>query len=201
MIPIQGSFNGFVGLTGVVYVDLIESSLDLENILGMPLDIRSLPLEAARWLVDHDAGIGQRKPRALLARGEQKRTHRRRLSNAHRCHFGTNKLHRVVDREPRRNNPPWGIDVKSNFLLRIISLDKKQLSDYQRSRDVVDRTDHENDAFAQQPRENIERTLAPRRLLDNNRHKIIGIIVDEIAHWSPSLTGNHRRWAAGASSR
>src|SRR3984957_7041500 len=62
MIPIQRSFNGFVGLTGVMYVDLIEPSLDLENILGVPLDIRSLPLEAARRLVDHDAGIGQRKP-------------------------------------------------------------------------------------------------------------------------------------------
>src|ERR1700722_6851722 len=182
MIPIQGSFNGFVGLTGVVYVDLIESSLDLENILGVPLYIRSLPLEAARWLVDHDAGIGQRKPRALLARGQQKRTHRRGLSNAHRRHFGTNKLHRIVDREACRNNPAWGIDVKSDFLLRIISLEKKELSDDQRSRYVVDWTDHENDAFAQQPRENIERTLAPRRLLDNNRHKIIGIIVDEIAH-------------------
>ena len=45
MIAIQSSFNGFVRLTGVMHVNLIESPLDLENILSVALDIRGLPLE------------------------------------------------------------------------------------------------------------------------------------------------------------
>src|ERR1700761_9753559 len=45
MIAVQRSFDGFVGLTGVMHVNLIESTLDLENILGVPLDIRGLTLE------------------------------------------------------------------------------------------------------------------------------------------------------------
>jgi hypothetical protein len=39
MIAIQRPFNGFVGLTGVMHVDLVEPPLDLENILSVPLDI------------------------------------------------------------------------------------------------------------------------------------------------------------------
>ena len=44
--------------------------------------------------------------------------------------------------------------------------------------------DHENDALAQQAREDVERALAARGLLDHDRHQIIVIIVDGIAHGS-----------------
>src|SRR3984957_8204002 len=47
MIPIQCSFNGFVGLACMIYVNLVESPLDLQNILRVPLDIGRLPLETA----------------------------------------------------------------------------------------------------------------------------------------------------------
>src|SRR5271154_675595 len=90
MIAIQRSFNGFVRLASVVDINLVEAPLDLQNILCVSLNVGRLALEPARRLVNHDAGIGQGEWRPFLARGEQKRAHRRRLSNAHRRHLGTN---------------------------------------------------------------------------------------------------------------
>ena len=126
--------------------------------------------------------LGSAKREPFSPGGEQKRAHRGRLADAHRRHLGADKLHRVVDRQPRRDDAAWRIDVKRDLLLRIVRLEKEQLRDHQRSREVVDRPDHENDAFAQQPRENIERALAARRLLDDDRHEVIGVVVDGIAH-------------------
>src|ERR1700722_10057384 len=136
--------------------------------------------------MDQNSGVGKHKALTFLSRGEEKRAHRRRLPDAHRRHFGTNKLHRIVDREPCCNDPARRVNVEGDFLFRIIGLKEQELSDDQRSRYVVDRTNHENDAFAQQPRENVERSLASRRLLNNDRHEVIGIIVYGIAHWDLS---------------
>src|SRR5580658_10328645 len=101
MIAIQSSFNGFVGLAGVIDVDFVEPPLDLENVLGMPLDVGGLTLESAGRLMNHDSRIGQREARSLLPGGEQKRAHRRRLPDAHRRYLRADELHRIVDREPR----------------------------------------------------------------------------------------------------
>jgi len=44
-------------------VDLVQAPLDLQNVLGMALDVGRLPLEAARGLVQHDAALGSAKRR------------------------------------------------------------------------------------------------------------------------------------------
>ena len=93
-------------------------------------------------------------------------------------------MHRVVNRQARGHDAARRIDVKRDFLLRIVGLEKQQLRDDQRGRDVVDRPDHEDDALTQQAGENVERAFAASRLLDDDRHQIVGIVVDQVAHGS-----------------
>ena len=58
MVPIERFFDRFVVSPGVVDGDFIESPFDFENVLGVPLDVGRLSLEAAGRLMDHDLGIG-----------------------------------------------------------------------------------------------------------------------------------------------
>jgi hypothetical protein len=63
---------------------------------------RTLPvahLRAARGLVEHDHGVGQREPLPRCAAGQQQRPHRRGLAHAHRVHRGPYVLHSVVNRQ------------------------------------------------------------------------------------------------------
>jgi hypothetical protein len=95
---------------------------------------------------------------------------------------GRTELHRVVDRQARRHDAARRIDVHGDLFLGVVRLKEKQLRHDQRSRTVVDRPDHEDDALAQQAREDVEGTLASRRLLDDHRHEVIGVVADGIAH-------------------
>jgi hypothetical protein len=47
---------------------LISVLLGLEDLLGLDLDVRRLPVHAAERLVDHHLGVGQDVALALLAR-------------------------------------------------------------------------------------------------------------------------------------
>src|SRR5690606_6161029 len=48
-------------LAGVLGQDLVQALAQLEDFARLDLDVGGLTLGAARGLVDHDAGIGQRK--------------------------------------------------------------------------------------------------------------------------------------------
>ena len=60
-------FDFLIGAAGVLYIDLVQAALHLEDVAGVALDVRSLALEAARGLVHHDAGIRRGKAHALVA--------------------------------------------------------------------------------------------------------------------------------------
>ena len=184
-------------------VDFVQPPLHLEDVLGVALNVGGLPLEPAGRLMDHDPRVRQGEAAALFAGGQQKRAHRGRLPDAHRRHFGADELHRVVDRKARRHHAARRIDVEGDLLLRVFRLEKQQLGDHQRRRHVLDRPDHEDDALAQEARENVERAFAARRLLDHDRHEIVGVIVDRIAHWLgfPQNRPSGRRPKIGARRR
>merc|ERR1712078_814418 len=54
----------------------VEAELVVQDLVGLDLDVRGLPLRAAQGLVDHDAAIGEPVTLALLPRGEQEGPHR-----------------------------------------------------------------------------------------------------------------------------
>jgi hypothetical protein len=56
--------------------------LTREDLAGVDLDVGRLALEAARGLMDHDPGVGQREALALGAGGQQQRAHRGGLADA-----------------------------------------------------------------------------------------------------------------------
>src|SRR5262245_29125620 len=51
--------DGLHRLAGVPGEDLVQPGLEVQDLLGVDLDVRHLALEAARGLVDHDARVGQ----------------------------------------------------------------------------------------------------------------------------------------------
>jgi ATP-dependent Clp protease protease subunit len=81
LIALQGVLDLLDRLPGVLHVDLIETLADIQDLLGVNHDVRGLPLEAAGWLVNHDAGIGKGEPHVLVPAGEQQRAHRGGLAD------------------------------------------------------------------------------------------------------------------------
>ena len=75
--------------------------LQVEDFLGVDLDVRGLALEAAHRLVDHHARIRQAEALALGAGRQQEGAHAGRLADAQRRHIRLDELHGVVDRHAR----------------------------------------------------------------------------------------------------
>src|SRR5262245_17566104 len=76
--------DGVHRLAGVAGEDLVQPRLQVEDLLGVDLDVRHLALEAAGGLVDHDARVRQAEALALVAGGEQRGAHAGRLADAQR---------------------------------------------------------------------------------------------------------------------
>src|SRR5215216_2253269 len=183
---------------GMLHIDLVEAPLERLDLAGVDQDVGGLTLEAARGLVDHDAGVREREAVPLLAGGEQERPHRGRLPDAKRRHRAADELHGVVDRQPRGHDPARRVDVERNLLLRVLGLEEEQLRDDERGRVVLDRPGEEDDALAQEPRIDVERALAAVRLLDHHRHEGVVVDLDRISHRPVGSWGPADRYAAGA---
>ena len=118
--------------------------------------------------MDQDLRVGKRVPLALRAAREEDRTHRGSHPGADRRDVTLHELHRVVDGQTRRDAASRAIDVHIDIFVGIFALEKQQLRDHQIREAVVDGTADENDALLQEPRVNVERTLAARALLDDH---------------------------------
>src|SRR5215470_14003703 len=71
LVTFQCLFDLLDRLAGVPDVDFIQALANVQDFLSMDHDVASLPLEAAGRLMNHDAGIWQRKPHVLVAGGQQ----------------------------------------------------------------------------------------------------------------------------------
>src|SRR5829696_321767 len=158
-------------LPSVLGDDLVEPAPDVDDLLGMDLDVGRLAGETAGDLVDQDLRVRQRHALALGAAGEQQRTHRHRDADADGLHAGLDELHRVVDREARVDRAPRRVDVDGDVLVRVLGLEVDQLRDDQ-VRDVLgNRRAEEDDPLVEQTRVDVEGALAARRLLDHHGDK------------------------------
>src|SRR5215510_11064483 len=63
-------------------LDLVETLLEIQDLLGMKHDVGRLALEAAGRLMQHDARVWEREPHVLLAGSQQQRCHGGGLADA-----------------------------------------------------------------------------------------------------------------------
>ncbi|EKF42791.1 prolipoprotein diacylglyceryltransferase [Nitratireductor indicus C115] len=189
VIAVERVLDGFVLLARVLDIDLVQPALQLDDILGMALDVGGLTLEAARRLMNHDARIGRRKAHILMAGAQKQRAHGGRLSDAQGRDRRTDELHRVVNRHARGDDTAGRIDVEGDLLLRVLRLEEEKLRADQRGHAVLYGTGQEDDALLQETRKDVVSPLAPVRLLDDHGHQIHGCI-DGIRHKAPFSVWN-----------
>ena len=92
------SCETFERLSEVLRDDLLQAAL-IEMTRAPGPDIRRLPLEPARDLVDQDLRIRQRHALPLSHRRREQSAHRHRDADADRLHVRLDELNRVVDGE------------------------------------------------------------------------------------------------------
>jgi len=152
----------------VLLVDLVEAVAHLEDLLGLDGDVGGLALRAARGLVDHDPGVGQRAPLTGRPGREEERAHGGGLADAERGDGAADVLHGVVDGEPRGDDAPGAVDVEVDGLERVLGLEEEQLRDDERGRVVGDGPVDADDALLEQAREDVVGALPAGGGLDDH---------------------------------
>src|SRR3954463_15308485 len=160
-----------VVLLRVLGDDVVEALADVDDLLGVDLDVRGLALERGADLVDQDLGVGQRHALALGAARQQERAHGHRDADADRLHVGLDELHRVVDREAGVDGAARRVDVERDVLVRVLRLEVEELGDDQ----VHDLVGHgraeEDDPLVEEARVDVEGALPAGGLLDDHRYE------------------------------
>ena len=130
--------------------------------------------DLAPRLVDHDPGVGQRVPLARRARRQQNGGRGRGQADAQRPDVGPDVLHGVVDRQAGGRLAARGVDVELDVALGILRLEEQELRGDEIGDGGVDRRSEEDDAVPEQPRVDVVRALAARRLLHDVRNQAHG---------------------------
>ena len=118
---------------------------------------------------------------ALGAGGEQHGRRRGRLSEADRGDVVADELHRVVDREQRRDVAARAVDVEVDVLVGVLRLEVDQLGADQAGDLVVDRRLQEDDVVLEQAAVQVVRPLSAARLLDDVGDEVaLGIQVHDV---------------------
>ena len=115
--------------------------------------------------------FGSAKRLPFVPAQSKHRAHACRHAEAIGGHVARQKLHRVVNRQPRRHRAAGRIDVDVDVLLAVLHLQKEHLRDDQIRDVIVDRRADENDPVLEQPRVNIVAPLASAGLLDHHRNE------------------------------
>src|SRR3954468_4373589 len=160
-----------VVLLRVLGDDVVEALADVDDLLGVDLDVRGLALEAGADLVDEDLRVRQRHALAVGAAGQQQRAHRHRDADADRLHVGLDELHRVVDREAGVDGSARRVDVERDVLVGVVRLEVEELGDDQ-VRDLVGHgRAEEDDPLVEEARVDVEGALPAGGLLDDHRYE------------------------------
>src|SRR5690606_8496419 len=163
--------DGFQALTSVMSQQFVQTLTNEEDFLGMDLDVRGLPLEAAQRLVNHHARIRQAEALALGAASQQERAHAAGLTNAGGGHIGLDELHGVVERHAGSHRATRRVDLQMDVLVRVFRFQEQKLGADQVGHVVLDLTNQKNHALLEQARVDVIGTLATSGLLDDHRHQ------------------------------
>ena len=101
--------------------------LDLQDLLGLNLDIGALSLTAAGGLMDHYFGVRQRYALALCSGGEEKSAHRRGHADADGGDIGLDILHGIIYRKTGGNAAAGAVDIELYVFIRILSFKIQEL--------------------------------------------------------------------------
>ena len=140
--------------------------------------------------MDQDARVRQGKAFLRRSRGQQRRRHAGRLSDADGGHVRPDELHGVVNRHAGGNRAAGRVDVKRDVFFRVFGLQEQHLRDDQVGDIVIDRSAKKNDVVPQQPGINIVGPLAPAGLLNHHGHKhcLLLLVYAGISALSPQLS-------------
>jgi hypothetical protein len=112
--------------------------------------------------------IREGEPLPTGSRGQKDGGGRGRLAHADGGDVGSDVLHGVVDPQEGRARAPRGVDVEVDVLLWVLGLEVKQLGGHQVGHGVVDGGAQEHDPVLEQPGVDVEGSLAPAGLLDDD---------------------------------
>jgi hypothetical protein len=91
------------------------------------------------------------------------------------ANIGPDHAHRVVDRETGVDLAAWRIEVDADVGFRIVMIEKEQLRHQQVGNLAIDRCAEKDDAVLEQPRVNVECSLAAIGAFDHHRHQIFDL--------------------------
>src|SRR5690242_569266 len=116
--------------------------------------------------------MGQGVAPPLLSRRQQQRSHARGLPQAQRRDGGLDELHRIVNRQPRRNRAARRVDVEGNFFLGVLGFQKQELGGHQVGDIVINLAAQKNNPVLEQPRVDVISALSTAGLLDYDWNQI-----------------------------
>ena len=135
--------HNFQRLAGVFAEHTVHLFLDGHNMIGMNLDVGSLPGKSAvlaagnQRLVNEDLRIGQRKPLALSAAGQQERAHGGSHAHADGGDIALDVFHRVVDGHTVRDGAARAVDVEADVLFGVLTLKEQKLCNNKACRSII----------------------------------------------------------------
>ena len=148
---------------------LVQAGLDIEDFLGVDLDIGGLTLEAAQRLVDHHARVRQAVTLALGTSSQQEGAHAAGLADADGRDVRLDELHGVVDRHAGGDGTARRVDVQMDILVRVFRFKEQQLRNDEVGHVVLYRANQEDHTLLQQARVDVVSAFATGGLLDNHR--------------------------------
>jgi hypothetical protein len=191
VIALGVPLDGFQWLPGICRQDIIELGFHCQDFAGVDLDVRCLALHATQWLMDHRACIGQHVALTLFTCGQQERTHGSSLPHADCAHLRLDEVHGVVDRHAGGHHAAWRVDVEADILFRVVRFQKQHLRHDGIGNVIIHPTHQEDDALAQEPRVNIERSLTAAGLFNDHRNEIEGAWILKLAHVFSNVGSYH----------
>ena len=138
----------------------------------MDLDIGGLPAGSAGGLMDHDLRVRQRQALPLGPAGQKHRRHARRQPNADRRDRALDVLHRIINGQTGGHAAPGTVDVEMDVLLRVLALQKEQLSDDGVRDPILHLRPQEDNTILEEPAVDVVAPLSPPRLLDDVRNVV-----------------------------
>ena len=118
--------------------DLVEPLALLQDLVGLDLDVRDLPADLAVRLVDHHLRVRQAVALALGAGGEQDRRAAGGQAHAVGVDRRFEELHRVVDRQRRRDAAAGAVDVHVDVGGLVLVLEEQEPLDDDAGEEVGD---------------------------------------------------------------
>jgi len=152
--------------------DPVQIGTKAQNLPCLKVDVCSLALKSAHpWLVNQNSGVRKRKSFLVRACRQKHSRHAGGLSYADGAHVVLDELHRIVNRQARRDRSAGAVDVQRNIAVRVFGFEEQQLGNDQIRNVVVNRRADEDDAVAKQPRINVVGAFASVRLFNNHRNQ------------------------------